>query len=104
MVFCPLRVEELAELLAFDFEARSIPKFHEDWRLEDPIRAVLSTCRSFLAVVDDQFYSDRKYVQFSHFSVEEFLTSPAFLKQTTLFSAVIIFPRHLLIPSRHEHV
>jgi hypothetical protein len=28
----PLRVEELAELLAFDFEAGSIPKFHEDWR------------------------------------------------------------------------
>jgi len=28
----PLRVEELAELLAFDFKAGSIPKFHEDWR------------------------------------------------------------------------
>ena len=28
----PLRVEELAELLAFDFDAGQIPTFHEDWR------------------------------------------------------------------------
>ena len=71
----PLRVEELAELLAFDFKAGSIPKFHEDWRLEDPIHAVLSTCRSFLAIVDDEIYYNGKVVQFSHFSVKEFLTS-----------------------------
>jgi hypothetical protein len=38
----PLRVEELAELLAFDFKAGPIPKFLEDWRLEDPVDAVLS--------------------------------------------------------------
>ena len=31
----PLRVEELAELLAFDFKAGPIPIFYEDWRLED---------------------------------------------------------------------
>jgi hypothetical protein len=52
----PLRVEELAELLAFDFEAGPIPKFHEDWRLEDPMHAVLSTCPSFLAIVDDKIH------------------------------------------------
>ena len=34
VVFRPLRVEELAELLAFDFGAGQIPTFHEDWRLE----------------------------------------------------------------------
>ena len=34
----PLLVEELAEFLAFDFEAGLIPKFHEDWRLEDPVK------------------------------------------------------------------
>ena len=71
----PLRVEELAELLAFDFKAGSIPKFHEDWRVEDPIHAVLSTCPSFLAIVDDKIHSNLKVVQFSHFSVKEFLTS-----------------------------
>jgi ankyrin repeat protein len=70
----PLHVEELAELLAFDFNAGSIPKFHEGWRLEDPIHAVLSTCHSFLAIINAP-YSRRKVVQFSHFSVREFLTS-----------------------------
>jgi ankyrin repeat protein len=72
----PLCVEELAELLAFDFEAGPIPKFHEDWRLEDPIHAVLSACPSFLAIVDYKTsYSHGKLIQFSHFSVKEFLTS-----------------------------
>jgi len=33
------RVEELAEFLAF--EVRPIPKFREDWRLEDPVGACL---------------------------------------------------------------
>ena len=75
----PLRVEELAELLAFDFEAGPIPKFREDWRLEDPIHAILSTCPSFLSVCEE--HSDPmipllKVVQFSHFSVKEFLNSP----------------------------
>ena len=68
----PLRVEELAELLAFDFKAGQIPKFYEDWRLEDPVDAVLSTCSSLLAVVDVE---DFPIIQFSHFSVKEFLTS-----------------------------
>jgi ankyrin repeat protein len=68
----PLRVEELAELLAFDFKAGPIPKFHEDWRLEDPVDAVLSACSSLLVVVDVE---DSPVIQFSHFSVKEFLTS-----------------------------
>jgi ankyrin repeat protein len=68
----PLRVEELAELLAFDFKAGPIPKFHEGWRLEDPVDAVLSACSSLLAVVDVQ---GSPVIQFSHFSVKEFLTS-----------------------------
>src|SRR5713101_3727510 len=68
----PLRGEELAELLAFDFEAGPIPKYYEDWRLEDPVDVVLSACSSLLAVVD--VYGTR-VIQFSHFSVKEFLTS-----------------------------
>src|SRR5882762_2101326 len=68
----PLRVEELAELLAFDFTAGPIPKFHEDWRLEDPVDAVLSACSSLLAVVGVE---GSPVLQFSHFSVKEFLTS-----------------------------
>jgi len=31
----PLRVEELAEVLALDFIAGGIPKFNADWRWED---------------------------------------------------------------------
>ena len=48
----PLRVEELAEFLAFDFNAGQIPTYHEDWRLEDPVEAVLSTCSTLLSLVN----------------------------------------------------
>ena len=79
----PLRVEELAELLAFDFKAGLIPKFHEDWRLQDPMDAILSTCPSFFAIVDDKNnHSHRKVVQFSHFSVKEYLTSARLAEAT----------------------
>jgi ankyrin repeat protein len=70
----PLRVEELAELLAFDFNNGPILKFYEDWRLEDPVDAVLSVCSSLLAIVDGG-HRFGKVIQFSHFSVKEFLTS-----------------------------
>ena len=83
VAFRPLRVEELADLLAFDFKAGPIPKFQEDWRLEDPVHAVLSTCSSLLTVVDGGYYDREEgqfrpgeVVQFSHYSVKEFLTSP----------------------------
>ena len=69
----PLRVEELADLLAFDFEAGPTPKFYEGWRVEDPVDAVLSACSRLIAVVDIGGYP---IIQFSHFSVKEFLTSP----------------------------
>ena len=71
----PLRVEELAEFLAFDFKAGPIPKFREDWRVEDPREAVLSTCSTLLAVVE---VDDSLVMQFSHFSVKEFLMSTRF--------------------------
>ncbi|KAH9037401.1 hypothetical protein EDB83DRAFT_2524665 [Lactarius deliciosus] len=72
----PLRVEELAELLAFDFQVPSsggIPKLKDDWRWDDQEVAVLSTCSSLIAVVPDGGF---RVVQFSHFSVKEYLTSP----------------------------
>ena len=70
----PLRVEELAELLAYDFDATEggIPKVNPNWRWEDHEQAVLSTCSSLIAVVRD---GRHRVVQFSHFSVKEFLTS-----------------------------
>ena len=73
----PLRVNELAEFLAFDFEAGSTPTFLADWLPEDPTHAVLSICSSLLAVVKPNEGSlyDSPAVQFAHFSVKEYLTS-----------------------------
>jgi ankyrin repeat protein len=71
----PLRVDELAEVLAIDFDAPAhggIPQLNPNWRWADHHQAVLSTCSSLIAIVDD---GDSKVVQFSHFSVKEYLTS-----------------------------
>jgi hypothetical protein len=69
-----LRLEELAEVLAFDFDESpgGIPKLDANWRREDQEQAVLSTCSSLITVVHD---GESRVVQFSHFSVKEFLTS-----------------------------
>ena len=72
----PLRVEELAEVLAFDFHGSSsggIPTFKKDWRWDNQEQAVLSTCSSLITIVRS---GDSPVVQFSHFSVKEYLTSP----------------------------
>jgi hypothetical protein len=71
----PLRVEELAEVLAIDFAAPAhggIPQLNPNWRWADQHQAVLSTCSSLITIVDDGVF---QVVQFSHFSVKEFLTS-----------------------------
>jgi hypothetical protein len=69
----PLRVTELAEVLAVDAdEAEGVPKLNSDWRWEDQEQALLIACSSLIAVVKD---GDSRVVQFSHFSVKEFLTS-----------------------------
>ena len=68
----PLRVEELAEILAFDFNTEGTPKLNPDWRWEDQEEAVMSACSSLVMVVKDE---DSRIVQFSHFSVKEFLTA-----------------------------
>ncbi|KAH8994012.1 hypothetical protein EDB92DRAFT_1796013 [Lactarius akahatsu] len=78
----PLRVEELAEFLAFDFDdGDNNPKFDADWRPEDPDHAVLSTCSSLISVAN---VGDITVVQFSHFSVKEFLTSTRVARGMTL--------------------
>ena len=70
----PLRVEELAEVLVFDFagNAGGIPNLNLDWRWENQEEAVMSTCSSLVVVVKDK---DSLIVQFSHFSVKEYLTA-----------------------------
>ena len=73
----PLRVKELAEVLAVDFSTSDgIPKLNETLRWEDQEQAVLSACSSLIAVIEDSHDDkDFRVVQFSHFSVKEFLTS-----------------------------
>ena len=68
----PLRVEELAEVLAFDFITEGIPKLNVGWRWENQEEAVMSACSSLVIIVEDE---DSRIVQFSHFSVKEFLTA-----------------------------
>jgi hypothetical protein len=93
----PLHVKELADMLAFDFEAGSIPKFHKECRLEDPEDAILSTCSTLLAIVNNQ---GSPVIQFSHFSVKEFLTSTRLAQATDIISRryhVSMTPAHTLV-------
>jgi ankyrin repeat protein len=68
----PLRVEELAEVLAIDFDSEATARLNPDWRWPDQEGAVMSACSSLVSVVKD---GDSRVVQFSHFSVKEFLMS-----------------------------
>jgi hypothetical protein len=68
----PLRVEELAEVLALDVDAGGIPRFNAELGWEDHEAAVLSTCSSLVSVVN---HDGSRVVQFCHFSVKEFLLS-----------------------------
>ena len=95
----PLRVEELAEVLAIDFDAPAhggIPQLNPNWRWSDHHQAVLSTCSSLIAIVDD---GDHQVVQFSHFSVKEFLTSDRLARLNVDVSRYHIFlePAHTIL-------
>jgi ankyrin repeat protein len=68
----PLRVEELGEIFAIEFDLKGGHRLVENWRPLDAEDAVLSACSSLISIVD---VKDSKVVQFSHFSVKEFLTS-----------------------------
>ena len=92
----PLRVEELAEVLTVDFDAAlqgGIPRLNPDWRWVDQHQAVLSTCSSLIAIVDD---GDSQVVQFSHFSVKEYLTSDRLAHSSEEVSRY-----HILLESAH---
>jgi len=89
----PLRVVELAEVLAVDFDdGEGTPKLNSSWQWEDHEQALLLSCSSLISIVENDghvdtdeddsgygghaSYDDSRVVQFSHFSVKEFLTSP----------------------------
>jgi hypothetical protein len=68
----PLRVEELAAILAVQFDVTGPPTYNPNWRPADARDAVLSACSSLISIVNK---GGLQVVQFSHFSVKEFLTS-----------------------------
>ena len=95
----PLLVEELAESLAFDFQAKSvggIPTLKEDWRLDDEEEAVLSTCSSLIAIIPR---GKSRVVQFSHFSVKEYLTSDRLARSSGDVSRyhIVLEPAHTIL-------
>ena len=90
----PLRVEELAEVLAFDFnDVSGIPKLKPSWRWEDQEQALLTSCSSLIAIVDTGV---SRVVQFSHFAVKEFLTSARLATSSLDISRyhVVLEPAH----------
>ena len=80
----PLQVVELAEVLAVDFDdGEETPKLNSSWQWEDHEQALLLSCSSLISIVENDDHDDidrddgnSRVVQFSHFSVKEFLTSP----------------------------
>jgi ankyrin repeat protein len=70
----PLRVSELAEVCAVQF-GTAIPRLNTRFRPGDANNAVLSACSTLVVIIKHgSFYNDG-VVQFSHYSVKEFLIS-----------------------------
>jgi Ankyrin repeats (many copies)/Ankyrin repeat len=92
----PLRVEELAAFLAFNFEAGSIPTFEVDWCPEDATWAIASACSSLISIVK---LRGSDVVQFSHFSVKEFLISSrlAITKDSIPHYPLLLEPAHTMV-------
>jgi ankyrin repeat protein len=71
----PLDVSQLASVLAVDVTAKGIPTLNMDARGEDEEQVIRSACSSLVTIVEDR---GRRVVQFSHFSIKEFLISEHF--------------------------
>ena len=90
----PLRVEELAEFLALKLEAGGSLTFEGDWRPENARDTVLSTCSSLITIVDVE---DSPVIQFSHFSVKEYLTSNRIAEGPVSRYYIPLEPAHLFV-------
>jgi ankyrin repeat protein len=94
----PLGVEELAEVLAFELDTAEadIPRFHPEWRWEDQEQAVLSACSSLIVIINGD---NSRVIQFSHFSVKEYLTSDRLSTATGDVSRyhIVSEPAHLIL-------
>ena len=93
----PLDVKELAEVLAVDFDGvDGIPKLKTNWRWEDEEQALLSSCSSLITIVET---FDSRVVQFSHFSVKEYLTSERLVTSSADVSRfhIDLEPAHMIL-------
>jgi hypothetical protein len=93
----PLRVEELAEVVAVDFDdAEGIPKLKPSWRWEDQEQALLTSCSSLITIIGT---GRSRVVQFSHFSVKEFLTSARLSTSSQDVSRyhIVLAPAHTIL-------
>ena len=86
-------------MLAVDFDAAlkgGIPQMNTNWRWSDQHQAVLSTCSSLIAIVKD---GDSEVVQFSHFSVKEFLISDRIARASGDVSRyhILLEPAHTIL-------
>ena len=90
VAFRPLRVDELAEILAIRPDNGQQLQYRTDWRLRDAQETVLSACSSLIVIVN---VNGSPVAQFSHFSVLEFLTSDRLANLTEDLSCYYISPR-----------
>jgi ankyrin repeat protein len=96
----PLRIEELAEVIAVDFDAKGTPPMlNPGLRCpdqEDADYAVMSACSSLVNVVND---GDSRIVQFSHYSVKEYLMSDRFAESNSEVSCyhIRLEPAHTIL-------
>ena len=86
-------------MLAVDFDAAlkgGIPQMNTNWRWSDQHQAVLSTCSSLITIVKD---GGSEVVQFSHFSVKEFLISDRLARASGDVSRyhILLEPAHTIL-------
>ena len=95
----PLSVKELAEVLAVDFgDTEGIPKLKLNWRWEDQEQALLTSCSSLISIIGTD---DSRVVQFSHFSVKEFLIAERLATSSGLGDVsryyIALKPAHMIL-------
>ena len=73
-----------------------MPKLNPNWRWEDQEQALLTSCSSLIAVVETE---ESRVVQFSHFSVKEFLTSGRLATSNEDISRyhIVLEPAHTIL-------
>ena len=96
----PLRVDELTEILAFDPDGieGEVATLDTASSLEDQEQELLFVCPSLITIVDSEGWRGvERIVQFSHFSVKEFLTSRRLStsnKDISLYYHILHEPAH----------